>query len=200
MYQTIRLLETMEHINHATESFVGPHDLEGMEHTDEASNSVLPSTEADEDVAVDIQDTSNDETYSSGPTSSTPSPIESLKDIIESYRFPPGQKAMFRAIDDLRPELSIDDAIEGLRTAHGILHATLQTALQNPSPIQARHDIRARLQAEYDSMPASYMLDDLIKEGLLTEIKELLGQRWRVEALAAQGFEDVLPPPFAPGR
>ncbi|KAM0713817.1 hypothetical protein Q7P37_010779 [Cladosporium fusiforme] len=122
-------------------------------------------------------------------TNSAPSPIAALTDLIVSDRHPPGQRAMFAAIDATKPDLSIQDSIAALRTAHETLRGILRLALDFPSEIQGRKDVRAKLQAEYDELPAPEMMDDAIKDCLFSAIKEMVGHRWRVEAMAKQGYE-----------
>lgn len=53
----------------------------------------------------------------------------------------------------------------------------------------ARKDVRAKLQAEYDDLPSQQMLDDIVKTRVLEGIKDMVGQRWRIEAMALQGYE-----------
>lgn len=129
----------------------------------------------------------------------TPSPLDRFIDLVESPRSPPGERAMLAAIDDLALEISVHDSISGHYAAYEALLATLQVSLQNPSRIQIMPQVRAKLQAEYDGLPPRHMVDAAIKDNIVTWTKHWVSQRWRVEAMAQQGYEDWPRRPFGFG-
>lgn len=132
-------------------------------------------------------------------SSSTPSPHDRFIDLVESPRFPPGERAMLAAIDDLKLEITVHESISGLCAAYECLLNTLQVSLQNPSRIQVMPHVRAKIQAEYDGLPPRHVIDAAIKDALVKWTKHWVSQRWRVEAMAQQGYEDWPRRPFGFG-
>lgn len=116
-------------------------------------------------------------------TPTPPTPYDRLHTLIEADRFPPGQRAMFAAIDALKPELSPEDAVTGLEFALKLLHETLETALEEPSTIQQHQHVRAKLLAEYLALPDQVQVADIVMDALIQGIKDRVGSRWRVEAM-----------------
>lgn len=101
-------------------------------------------------------------------STATPPTLDRLIDLVESPRFPSGERVMLAAIDRLALERSVHDSVSGLCAAYEALLATLQVALQNPSRIQVMPQVRAKLQADYDGLPPRHMVNAAIKDVLVS--------------------------------
>jgi hypothetical protein len=143
-------------------------------------DTVDPSASLEEVIALATADPSP-------PRSTTPAtPYERLYAIIQADRHPPGQRALFAAIDVLRPGLSHEDAATGFDVALKLLHETLENAIEDPAPIQQHRHVREKLKADYLRLREEVPVDGRDMDALIHGIKDKLGGRWRVEAMAQQ--------------
>lgn len=120
------------------------------------------------------------------PMHHAPSASSRLSTLIQADRHPPGQRAMFAAIDALRPELELDDVMDGAKVALNLLRETLQEALNDPSQIQRKVHVRNKLLREYLALPEEVRLWDIAMDAMVKQMKEWVGQRWAVEAMESQ--------------
>lgn len=130
--------------------------------------------------------------YDCPPDQATTPPSERLLTLIQADRSPPGQRTLFAAIDALRPQLSYEDSITGLQTALSLLRETLEDALENPSVIQGRRHVRDKLETEFFALPDEAVLNGIIMDALIMGIKERIGSRWRIEAMAARQLKGIV--------
>ena len=117
------------------------------------------------------------------PDGAETTPCDRLHALIQANRSPNGQRALFAAIDALRPELKYEDYIAGLQTALSLQRERLEGALEDPTVIQARRHVREKLEAEYIALPNEEEMSAIVTDALLQAIKERVGSRWRVEAM-----------------
>lgn len=115
-----------------------------------------------------------------------PSASSRLSTLIQADRHPPGQRAMFAVIDALRPELELDDVMDGAIVALNLLRETLQEALNDPSEIQRKVHVRNKLLREYLALPEEVRLWDIAMDAMMKQTNEWVGQRWAVEAMESQ--------------
>ena len=109
-----------------------------------------------------------------------------LQALIRASRFPPGQRAMFAAIDALSSELDHQDAFAGLSLSLLLLQGTLENAVEEPTAIEQHPSVRRKLMAEYAALPEKEHVDGVGMDVLIERIKVRLASRWRVEAMEKQ--------------
>jgi hypothetical protein len=121
------------------------------------------------------------------PRSTAPATLyERLYAIIQADRHPLGQRALFAAIDVLRPGLSLEDAATGFDVALKLLHETLENAIEDPAPIQQHRHFREKFKADYLRLREEVQVEGRDMDVLIQGIKDKLGSRWRIEAMAQQ--------------
>lgn len=147
----------------STESLSASNDFETFQDADDESGSPQPSSSHIEFSNVAFRDLMFSQHYSFDRSTATPPPLDRLIDLVESPRFPSGERVMLAAIDRLALGISVHDSVSGLCAAYEALLATLQVALQNPSRIQVMPQVRAKLQADYDGLPPRHMVDAAIR-------------------------------------
>jgi hypothetical protein len=160
---------------------VSTRDME-PEKTDPPSNNTTrdPSASLEEVIALASADPEP-------PRSITPAtPYERLYAIIQADRHPPGQRALFTAIDVLHPGLSLEDAATGFDVAFKLLHETLENAIEDPAPIQQHRHVREKLKADYLRLRKELQSEGRDMNALIQGIKDKIGSRWRIEAMAQQ--------------
>jgi hypothetical protein len=156
-------------------------DMEPEEHDPPSNNTTVdPSASLEGVITLATADPSP-------PRSTTPAtPYERLYAIIQADRHPPGQRAMFAAIDVLRPGLSLEDAATGFDVALKLLHETLENAIEDPAPIQQHRHVEEKLKADSFRLREEVPVEGRDMDALILGIKDKLGHRWRIEAMAQQ--------------